>query len=214
MSRPMALSTPRQSRSPSGCTASCSGFRCTIRASASSMSTARRASSRPKPAASCAAPILASSGTSGASWRSCRVRPWSAPVSRAIRWEPTPRAMPSACAALARCRLMVAARAGPPVMELISSGARKVRPRKLVPRSICCRCNSGSAQCSKAKAAKPVLPCRLVRAGSRTISRWSFLRAASSSSAIAVPWFGGVGLRRSGNLSVRIVQKWKYVQEF
>jgi hypothetical protein len=67
----------------------------------------------------------------------------------ATRWEPTPMARPSACAAAARLRLTLRARSKPPVIDEIKIGARSRLPRKVVLRSISSISNSGSALWTK-----------------------------------------------------------------
>ena len=61
--------------------------------------------------------------TSGAQLRKLLVRPLLPALSRAIRCDPTPMAIPSACAASARWALIFSALNGPPVIELMRKGA-------------------------------------------------------------------------------------------
>lgn len=144
--------------------------------SASSASTARRARSSPSASRSCAAPILASKGMSGATRRNLRVSPWELRDCRLTRCEPTHMAIPKTCAASLRCRLIVSARGMPPVMELISSGARMVLPSSEARRSICVRSNSGNAQCAKRMSSQPAATVAGAVRGSSRMSRWSSLR--------------------------------------
>lgn len=152
-----------------------------------SASTARRARSGPLASRSCAAPILASKGMSGARRRSARVSPWELRDCRFTRCEPTHMAMPKACAASLRCRLKASARGMPPVMELISSGARMVLPSSEARRSICVRSNSGNAQCSKRMYSQPAATVAGAARRSSTMSRWSSLRRLRAVSLMLAP---------------------------
>ena len=125
-----------KSRSPPGWIASCSGFRCSISASASSMSTARRASSMPMPRFSCTAPRLPRIGTRGARARNSRPSPPAPRPSIAMRCEPTASASPSDAQASAMLRLIPSASPVPPVIADTISGAESLCPRNRVDMSI------------------------------------------------------------------------------
>src|SRR5579884_1838095 len=168
-------SRPAKQPSPSGCTASWSGFRCSTRASAPRRSTSRRQSSAVTPLLSWTAPRLAKSSTSGASGRTSKVSRTSGCSSR-TRPEPSPMAKPASWATPARVRLMRRASSVPPVIDEIRSGASSRRPNSRVEVSTWSRSSSGSARCRKRYSSKPLStplpstsPCRLMR-------MWSALR--------------------------------------
>ena len=100
-------------RLPSGMTVSCTAFRCTCSASASSRATARRASSGER-----STPTFANTKPSGFSSRMTRKVGARAGSSSAALTDPDAIASPVSRAAIARSRLMRPVAVLPPVMAL------------------------------------------------------------------------------------------------
>ncbi len=86
----------------------------------------------------------------------------------------------------------------PPVIELISSGARIGLPSKVVLVSISARSSSGTASCGMRYAAKPVYTPFAATSSPATIRTWSSLRllVPSSSFIICGPCLGATSVAR------------------
>src|SRR5919204_5676132 len=153
-SSPMRPSRPRNDVSPSSCTASCSGFRCSTSASASSVSRRRRQSSVPMPRLSWIAPRFASSSPFGTRGRTLNDGRTSGCSSR-TRPDPRPMGSPSALAASASVALIRPASGVPPVMHEIRTGAASSRPNTVVEVRTSSRSSSGSARCRKRTSSNP-----------------------------------------------------------